>query len=139
MNRRERRKMERAGKIPKQEPIYSMKPSDIKNAALNGVGKQAMIQEIRQQCLAADREITLDMDTIYLWTLHNKYGWGLKRLKRFYMEVFEEHLKMRERYEMDDVYPQRQRLKEKGIDIESWYDELFDSQGNFKSREGTKT
>ena len=135
MNRKERRKLERQGKLPKSEPVYMMKPSDIKTAALNGAGKQAMMHEIHQQCLSADKAFTLDMDTLYLWTLHSKYRWGLKRLKQFYKEVFVEHLHMREFYEMDDLYPERYKLKEKGIDIEAWYNELFDEEGNFKTPE----
>jgi hypothetical protein len=135
MNRRERRKLERQGKIPKAEPVYLMKPSDIKDAALKGAGEQAMLNEIHQQCLAADKSFTLDMDTIYLWTLHSKYGWGLKRLKQFYKEVFVEHRRMREFYEMDSTYPERYQLKSKGIDIEAWYNELFDEEGNFKKPE----
>lgn len=135
MTRRERRKLERQGKLPKAEPVYLMKPSDIKDAALKGAGKQAMLHEIHQQCLAADKAFTLDMDTIYLWTLHSKYGWGLKRLKQFYKDVFVEHRHMREFYEMDSTYPERYKLKEKGVDIEAWYNELFDEKGNFKKPE----
>lgn len=135
MNRRERRALERKGKLPKAEPTYMMKPSDIKNAVLNGVGEQTMRQEIRKQCLDMDKEYTLDLDTMYLWTLHQKYGWGLKRLKQFYMDVFAEHMRMRKCYEMDDMYPERHKLKEKGIDIEEWYNKLFDETGNFKNPE----
>lgn len=138
MNRKERRALERQGKLPKSEPVYMMKPSDIKDAALKGAGEQAMIHEIHQQCLKADKEFTLDMDTLYLWTLHSKYGWGVKRLKQFYLDVFAEHMRMREFYEMNDMYPERHKLKEKGIDIEAWYNELFDESGNFKSPEEVK-
>ena len=133
MNRRERRALECQGKLTKAEPSYMMKPSDIKNAALKGLGEQAMMHEIHQQCLAADKAFTLDMDTMYLWTLHKKHGWGLKRLKQFYLDVFAEHLRMRKFYELDDLYPERYKLKEKGIDIEAWYNELFDENGNFKA------
>ena len=135
MNRRERRALECKGKLPKAEPTYMMKPSDIKNAVLNGVGEHVMKQEIRQQCLDMDKEYTLDLDTMYLWTLHQRYGWGLKRLKQFYMDVFAEHMRMRKCYEMDDMYPERHKLKEKGIDIEEWYNRLFDETGNFKNPE----
>ena len=135
MNRRERRALERKGKLPKAEPTYMMRPSDIKNAVLNGVGEQTMRQEIRKQCLDMDKEYTLDLDTMYLWTLHQRYGWGLKRLKQFYMDVFAEHMRMRKCYEMDDMYPERHKLKEKGIDIEEWYNRLFDETGNFKNPE----
>ena len=40
---------------------------------------------------------------------------------------------MREFYELDDLYPERYKLKEKGVDIEEWYSELFDDKGNFKT------
>lgn len=132
MNRKERRKLEKQGKLPKSEPVYMMRPSDIKTAALKGVGKQVIVHEVHQQCLALDKAFTLDMDTVYLWTLHSKYGWGLKRLKQFYKDVFIEHLRMREYYEVDDLYPERYKLKEKGIDIEAWYNELFDEEGNYR-------
>lgn len=135
MNRKERRKLEREGKIVKSEPVYTMKLSEVKTAAFEGVGKQAMMHEIHQQCLVADKEFTLDLDTLYIWTLHNKYGWGLKRLKQLYIDVFTEHLRMREFYEVDDMYPERHKLKEKGIDLEAWYNELFDNEGNFKRPE----
>ena len=42
---------------------------------------------------------------------------------------------MREFYELDDLYPERYKLKEKGVDIEAWYDELFDDKGNFKENQ----
>lgn len=135
MNRKERRALERQGKLPKAEPTYMMKPSDIKTAALEGAGKQAMMHEIHQQCLAADKAFTMDRDAVYIWILHKKYGWGLKRCKQFYIDAFAEHIRMREFYEMDELYPERYKLKEKGIDIESWYDELFDENGNFKNPE----
>lgn len=132
MNRKERRALERQGKIPKAEPTYMMKPSEIKSAALKGPGEEAMRHEINQQILEQDKAFTLDIDTMYLWTLHSKYGWGLKRLKQFYRDVFAEHIRMREFYEMDEMYPERYKLKEKGIDIEAWFDSLFDEKSNFK-------
>lgn len=133
MNRRERRARERKGEIPKPEPTYTLKHSDIKS--LNEVGKKAMLHEIHQQCLIADKAFTLDLDTLYIWTLYNKYGWSKKKLKKFYLDVFSEHLRMREFYEMDEMYPERHILKDKGVDIEAWYNELFDEKGNFKNPE----
>lgn len=133
MNRRERRARERKGEILKSEPTYTLKSSDIKS--LNGIGEKAMLHEIHQQCLIADKAFTLDLDTLYLWTLYNKYGWSKKKLKRFYLDVFAEHMRMREFYEMDEMYPERHILKDKGVDIEAWYNELFDEKGNFKKPE----
>ena len=36
-------------------------------------------------------------------------------------------------YDIDDVYPERMKLKEIGVDIEAWYDELFTKTGEYKS------
>ena len=132
MNRAERRKAQREGKKVKAEPVLLMKPSEIGKAATQGVGRKAMMHEINQQILAKDKEYQLDIDTMVLWTLHQCYGWGPARLKKFYGAMMKEHLRMREFYEMDDLYPERYKLKEKGVDVEAWYEELFDDEGNFK-------
>lgn len=44
---------------------------------------------------------------------------------------------MREFYELDDLYPERYKLKEKGVDVEAWYEELFDDEGNLKENQET--
>lgn len=132
MNRAERRKAQREGKKVKAEPVLLMKPSEIGKAATQGIGQKAVMHEINQQILARDKEYQLDIDTMVLWTLHQCYGWGATRLKKFYVAMMKEHLRMREFYEMDDLYPERHKLKEKGVDVEAWYEELFDDEGNFK-------
>lgn len=96
-----------------------------------------MMHEINQQILAKDKIYQLDTDTMVLWTLHQCYGWGATRLKKFYVDMMKEHLRMREFYELDDLYPERYKLKEKGVDIEAWYNELFDDEGNFKENQET--
>ena len=53
------------------------------------------------------------------------YGWREKRLHDFYLAMAKEHRRMREFYEMDDLYPERYKLKEKGIDIEKWQEEVL--------------
>ena len=133
MNRADRRKAKKEGKEVKSEPVLLMKPSEIGKAATRGVGRESMMHEINKQILAKDKEYQLDIDTMVLWTLHQCYGWGSARLKKFYVAMMKEHLRMREFYELDDLYPERFKLKEKGVDIEAWYDELFDEKGNFKT------
>lgn len=64
------------------------------------------------------------LDTMVLWTLFQCYGWREKRLHDFYLAMAKEHRRMREFYEMDDLYPERYKLKEKGIDIEKWQEEV---------------
>lgn len=127
--------MERKGLIPKQEPVYNLKRSQIVEAALSGPGKAAINREINAQILESDKRFTLDLDTMVLSTLHHEYGWGLKRCKDFYLRMFRHHMEMRKCYEIDDLYPERYKLKKAGIDVEAWYNTLFDDKGNFKNPE----
>lgn len=135
MNRRQRREMERKGLIPKKEPIYTVTGTEMVKAALKGPGKAAMNREINAQILESDKRFTLDLDTMVLSTLHHEYGWGPKRCKDFYLRMFRHHMEMRKFYEIDDLYPERYKLKEAGIDVEAWYNTLFDDKGNFKNPE----
>lgn len=135
MNRRQRREMERKGLIPKKEPVYTVTGTEMVKAALKGPGKAAMNREINAQLLEADKRFTLDVDSMVLSTLHHEYGWGPKRCKNFYARMFRHHMEMRKFYEIDDLYPERYKLKEAGIDVEAWYNALFDDNGNFKDPE----
>lgn len=136
MNRKQRRALERKGEIPKAEPRYTVTPREMANAVMSGHGKEIMMAEIHKSILEREKVLAMDLDTCAIWTLYNKYGWGKQRLKKFYNELFEEHLNMRKFYDIDDLYPERLKLKEKGIDIEAWYDELFDGEGNYRSTLG---
>ena len=132
MNRADRRRMKKSGK----EPVLMMKPSEIGKAATQGVGKKAMMHEIHQQVLEMDRQYQLDVDTMVLWGIRQYTGWGPKKLKDFYLFMFKEHMRMREYYEMDDTYPERKKLKDIGVDIEKWYEELLDKV-DFEGKEGS--
>ena len=133
MNRRERRKLEREGKLPKSEPTYNMKPSAMVDSVMAGNGKEIMMAKIHEAQMQEFNKMTTDIDTAVLWCLHIRYGWGKVRLKRFYQALFEEHQKVRRCYEIGDLYPERMKLKEKGVDVEAWYNEFFDLEGNYKN------
>lgn len=138
MNRRQRRELERKGQIPKTEPVYSMKPKAMVNALMSGIGRDTMMAEIHKNLIEKEKDLALDVDTCVLWTLHSKYGWGKQRLRKFYLALFEEHLNMRRYYDIEDMYPERIKLKEIGVDVEAWYNELFDKEGNYRSTLGGK-
>lgn len=132
MNRKDRRKLEREGKVPKAEPTLQVKPSAMVDAVLAGGGKDIMLAEIQKNIRKYERKAAIDLDTVALWVLFSRYGWGKQRLKTFYQSMFAEHQNMRKYYGIDDLYPERYKLKERGIDVEAWYDELFDEEGRFK-------
>ena len=133
MNRKERRLLERQGKIVKSEPVYLMKPSQMSQAITQGPGRDSMRKDVRDYLLEQDKQFCLDLDTMVLWALHTKRGYGKKRLKEFYRDMFAEHMRMRQFYQIGDTYPERHKLKEKGIDVEAWYNALFDDEGHFKA------
>ncbi|MCM1232753.1 MAG: hypothetical protein NC489_21715 [Ruminococcus flavefaciens] len=122
MNRAERRRAARAGVKVEHEPTVNVKLSDLGKGT--PTQQAAMMHEIHRQCLEADKALTLDMDTVVLWTLYRLYGFGVKRLHNFYIEMAKEHQRMRHYYEIDDLFPERLKLKEMGVDLEAWQKEI---------------
>lgn len=105
MNRRERRKLKKQGiQVPK-DPSINIKLSDLGRDIMTPTMESAMMHEINQQCLEADKRFSLDLDTMVIWTLYQCYGWREKRLHDFYLAMAKEHRRMREFYEMDDLDP----------------------------------
>lgn len=119
MNRQQRRQ----SKSEQKDPSYNLKMGNL---------KRLVAQEARKQLILQEKQYAMDMDTAVLWVLHVKYGFGEKRLKKFYADLFDEHLRMRNLYDMEDLYPERYKLKEIGVDIEQLYNEKFDEQGNYR-------
>lgn len=125
MNRRERRNLQRQGVQVPKDPTLSIKLSALGKAVMTPEMETAMLHEINQQCLEADDRLSLDVDTVVLWTLHRHLGFGVKRLHRFYRAMAAEHRRMRDYYQMDDTYPERYKLKELGADLEEWQKEVL--------------
>lgn len=125
MNRRERRKLQKQGVQVPKDPAINIKLSELGSKMMTPNMKRAMVHEINQQCLEADERLALDVDTMVLWTLHTHLGFGKKRLHDFYVAMAAEHRRMREYYQLDDLYPERYKLKELGVDVEQWQKEVL--------------
>lgn len=124
MNRAQRRKLEKQGAKAPKDPTINIRLSDLGKSIMTPEMEAAMLHEINQQCLTADEKLSLDVDSMVLWTLHAHLGFGPKRLHDFFLAASAEHKRMREFYEMDDCYPERAKLKELGADLEEWYKEI---------------
>lgn len=136
MNRAERRRLAKQGKKIASDPVYTVKASDTKEAILkNPIVKQIVDQEVTQILLEKDKQYAIDVDAMVMWALHTVLGFGPKRLRKFYLAMFREHYRMRKHYEMQGTYPERYKLKDMGVDLEAWYNELFDNDGNYKNPE----
>lgn len=125
MNRKERRKLQKQGVQVPKDPTLSIKLSELGSGMMTPAMQRAMEHEINQQCLEHDERLSLDIDTMVLWTLHTHLGFGPKRLRNFYLAMAAGHRRMREYYQMDDLYPERYKLKELGVDVEQLQKEVL--------------
>lgn len=114
MNRAERRK---AGVKGQKKTYVFNDPKEIVQAALTGVAKEAMEEEIDRQILERADEFEADVDAAILWALHVSCGFGANRLKKFFRDYIQVYREMRERFEDHDCFAERYKLKELGVDV----------------------
>ena len=105
----------------------------IKKAAGKGYGaamtvaeKKAMNLEIQRQLAEYDKKHATEIDALILWVLHSEFGFGEKRLRRFYDRFNKAIAELLERYVMeenDKVWLCTYLLKQYGIDLEKWREE----------------
>lgn len=131
MNRAERRRLEKKQKKAKKERTYTFRESDLEKLIYTPVVQEMIDRKVAERILEIDVNYTLDLDTMVIWTLYQR-GHRAEWLKKFYMDMFRWHRKLREHYQVPECFPERKMLKEKGIDVEAWFNELFDDQGNYK-------
>ena len=71
-------------------------------ADLTAAERKAMNLEIQRQLAEYDRKHANELDAIILWQLHAQFGFGAKRLKRFYNRFKAEYFDLVKRYELDE-------------------------------------
>jgi GTPase SAR1 family protein len=86
--------------------------------------KKAMDIEIRRALAEYDRKNTNEVDALFLWAVHELFGFGHDRLMKLH-QTFRPALDgLCEKYEMsdpgDDVWLCTKKLKDIGVDIEKW-------------------
>ena len=92
-------------------------------ADLTAAERKAMNMEIQRQLEEYTEQHRLELDAMILWVLHSQYGWGEKRLRRFY-DLFEKELdELLKYYELgaeDRAWLCTYLLKKDGIDVKKW-------------------
>lgn len=104
-------------------PNFKRFGSRIYGVQFNAKEKAALDKEIQRQCAEFDQKNQNEIDALILWLLHEKFGFGMKRLRRFYDLFHTEFDALVKRYEMDEddaVWLCTHKLKEYGLDIEQW-------------------
>lgn len=88
--------------------------------------QKAIDDKIRENVLIAAENLGNNMDASILWTLHRTFGFGKKRLRRFYEAFSKERTALEEHYEMggEANYLCRVQLKKIGVDIDAWNKEF---------------
>ena len=95
--------------------------------------RKAMNSEIRRNCVDICNKYELDYDTMMIYILHFGYGCGNKRLLEFHKMLVKERNELKQWYGADNTqedsdihfFAMRQKLKEKGIDVEKIRDEVM--------------
>lgn len=83
--------------------------------------RQAMDMEIKRQCAEYDKRNATEIDAMVLWILHEEFGFGPERLRRFHESFFVGMDALVKRYEMnDEAWLCTRKLKEYGVDVEEW-------------------
>jgi hypothetical protein len=84
-----------------------------------------MDEHINQQIIERHREFTDDFDYMVMKLLHDHFGFGLTRLRRFYEAFTADNDALIKHYEMSDagVYVARKEMNEIGCNIEKWNSE----------------
>lgn len=96
-------------------------------AQLTRAEQKAMDMEIQRQCAEYDRKHMDEIDAMILWTLHEEFGFGETRLRRFHNAFVKRFKDLIERFEITDdegiLWLYTKLLRDEGIDISKWNDE----------------
>ena len=101
-------------KGPRSNPI---------GAHLNAAERKALNIEINKAIAAFDRRNELNIEAVILWVLHEEFGFGHDRLRRFYVAFDRRFKELCERYEVESVEVgevSAVKLRDIGVDVEEW-------------------
>lgn len=111
----------------KKEKNMKAHPVENKNTVQFQLDEEAIKAAMKKQIMAElaewDQKHYQELDALVLWVLHDEFGFGESRLKRFHERFSKSIDELIQRYVMDDsddVWLCTRKLKEYGIDIEEW-------------------
>lgn len=112
--------------------IFNRGMGRILGVQLNAAERKALEEEVDRQCREKlkeyDQNHIEEISAMLLYTLHEVFGFGEQRLKKFYWAFDEQMDALLQRYEMgmdDKLWLCSRKLKEIGIDINEWNRERF--------------
>lgn len=88
--------------------------------------QKAEKREIARQVKQLSETVSLELEAIFMWAAHEKWGKGKKSLREYYDFVADCIDALVEHYEMDgdgQKFILLYKLKEIGVDLEAWHKE----------------
>ena len=102
----------------------------ILGADLNEKEKKALDIELGKEFAKYNLNNANEVDAIILWVLHDQFGFGHDRLKKFHAAFQPSLEELCKRYEMtnkdDELWLCTRKLLDIGVDIEVWNKEVMD-------------
>ena len=87
--------------------------------------QKALDNEVRRQLVEKKNEFLMDADAMILYTLHKEFGFGKKRLIKFFKTFIDDYEKFIDDYQVEGAWMAAYRLKqETGLDIEELHKEM---------------
>ena len=106
----------------------SKQSNKVFGAVLTASEKKAMDMEIQRQIANYTLMHNRELEAMILWTLHENFGFGPKRLKRFSNKFVVAVEILVHNYELDnsdDAWICTHKLKAYGVDLEQWEHEAI--------------
>lgn len=73
-----------------------------------------------------ESQSVIESNAMTLWVLHDRFGFGKERLRQYWDACREARKQLKQRYDFspDDYYMFYHKLKEYGIDVAEWTEEV---------------
>ena len=108
-------------------PLFKRNGKTIFGCQFNNKEQEAIEREIRSQLAEWDRKNMMEIDAMFLWFMHDGFGFGIDRLRRLYFGFRPYMEALPKRYEMkgsDTPFLCTEKLSDYGIDLEKWDKEV---------------
>ena len=109
-------------------PFFKRSGKNIFGVTLNEKEQAALEKECLRQEAEYTRKYEVEIEALVLYQLHNRLGFGEKRLKEFYDNFNADLDALINYYELGDAdkaWLTTKKLKDKGFDIEQWHKEKY--------------
>ena len=95
--------------------------------SMSAAERKAAEIEIKKQLAEFDEAHSMEIDALVLWILHNEFGFGKKRLRKFYEAFADQIYSLVDRYQMEDskaIWLCTFDLEREGIPVKEWHKEF---------------